>query len=198
MTVVDAFEEPPAGARHPVYGPVSAAPTVGEATLSGMTDRVWRLNSDVQPDEWATPYGLREMQRIGDHVGIAGLIDGRSTALVDEARRLDRGASPSLIDHDRTFRKADGRLPVVVVTSPYLRATLAKFGTADAANARIHEIADILGLRVRVGHPADTLYLSNRDNDPTLPIVWWNPKRIDLPFPTVADPNPLYVDRMAR
>lgn len=164
-----------------------------------MTDRVWRLNSDVLPDKWGAQYGLRELPRIGDHTGIAGLIDGRSTTLVAEARRLDAEATPTLIDHDRTFGLATGsRKPVVAVTAPYLRATLGAFGTAGAANARIYEIAEALGLRVRVGHPADTIYLSNNNNDPTLPIVWWNPVRFDLPFPPVTDPNPAYADCMER
>ena len=203
VRVVVAFHEhrSPGAAFIGTRGPVRLGARSGrahDATLGAMTDRVWQLNSEVLAAEWAEPYGLREMPRHGDHVGIAGLIDGRSPTLVVQARRLDREETPALIDHDRTFRKPDGTRPVVVVTAPYLRATIAKFGSADAANARVHAIAEVLGLRVRVGHPADTIYLSNRDNDPTLPIVWWNPDRIDLPFPIVADPNPRFADRMAR
>ena len=61
---------------------------------------------------------------------------------------------------------------------------------------RSHSAAESLGLRVRVGHPRDTIYLSGEDNDPTVPIVWWNPKDISLPFPQIEDPNPRFADRM--
>lgn len=165
-----------------------------------MTDRVWRLNGEVLPSEWGQPYGLRMLPANGESRGIAALIDKRSTSLTAKLAELDRERLDRFVfDHSRTFGKVGGSATAVaVVTAPYLAATLGHFGSAEAANARIHEIAVDLGLAVRVGHPADTIYLSNRDNDPTLPIVWWQPSRIQLPFPVISDPNPLYESRMER
>ena len=163
-----------------------------------MTDRVWRLNSDVLPNEWGQPYGLRELLAKREPYGLAELIDKRNSDLTAKLVRVDRDdLARSLFDHSRKFRKVGGSETVVAtVTAPYLKRTLRKFGSAEAVNARIHEIALDLGLAVRVGHPADTIYLSNRDNYPTLPIVWWQPSRIQLPFPPISDPNPAYADRL--
>jgi len=110
---------------------------------------------------------------------------------------MERDSDESIFDHIRTFKRTgNGASPVALVSSPYLRATRGAFGSTAAANARIHEITEALGLRVRIGHPSDTVYLSNNEKDPTLPIVWWNPARFNMPLPLIADPNPAYADRM--
>jgi hypothetical protein len=158
---------------------------------------VWRINSDVLPQEWGDRYGLTELPRVGPHRSLVALVDGRKDSLVAEAKRVERESEGFIFDHVRSFKRTGtGASPVALVSSPYLRAALGAFGSPPAANARIHEITEALGLRVRIGHPSDTVYLSNNDNDPTLPIVWWNPDRFDLPLPPIADPNPDYADRM--
>ncbi|GAB3123329.1 hypothetical protein GCM10027056_15080 [Glaciibacter psychrotolerans] len=103
----------------------------------------------------------------------------------------------ALFDHARHFRKSESGTTAAIVTAPYLRATIGYFGSAAKANERISEIARALGLNVRVGHPEDTIYLSNLEGDPTLPIVWWNPDRYSLELPEVEDPNPRFAHRMS-
>jgi hypothetical protein len=163
-----------------------------------MTDRVWRLNSNALPNEWGAPYGLVELEGQREPYGVSELIDKRYTDLTEPLDTLKKDHQADyLFDHARKFRRIGGTESVVaVVTAPYLRTVVTQFGSPEKVSARIHEIAQSLGIAVRVGHPADTIYLSNNDNDPTLPIVWWQPGRIALPFPPIADPNSNYVHRM--
>lgn len=159
------------------------------------------MNSNVLPDEWGKAYGLRELPAKREPYGVADLIDRRSKGLTTRVAELarDYDLERAIFDHSRKFYKVGRSQTVVaIVTAPYLAATIGQFGSAGAANARIHEIALDLRLSVRVGHPADTIYLSNRKNDPTLPVVWWQPSRIQLPFPSISDPNPGYESRMER
>lgn len=138
-----------------------------------MADRVWRLNEEALPNEWGAPYGLRELKGRREPYGIAELLDKRSTELAGKLEALsgDHHLKYSLFDHARKFRKIGGSETIaVVVTAPYLARALDVFGSPGAANARIHEIPHGLGLGVRVGHPADTIYLSNLD-DVSIP---WN------------------------
>lgn len=136
--------------------------------------------------EWAEAYGLRL-------VNVGGLRDilPQNAGHMALGRQLD-----AILDHSKAFTQKGSSKIVVVVSAPYLKAMNSKYGSPNQANHEIHSAAESLGLRVRVGHPRDTIYLSGEDNDPTVPIVWWNPKDISLPFPQIEDPNPRFADRM--
>ena len=83
---------------------------------------------------------------------------------------------------------------VAVVSAPYLGAIDRHLGGTKGLNRRAHELARDLSLFVRVGHPADTIHLSAFSNEPTVPIVWWNPERVDLDVPPVEDPYPRFAE----
>lgn len=164
-----------------------------------MTDRVWKLNSDILPNEWGAQYGLKETGRVTAGRGIRELVDGRRSDLkaVLDGIDKDHPLEWALLDHPRKFRViGETDRVVAVVTSPYLINGIKTYGSESEVNHRIHELARSIGLNVRVGHPSDVMYLSNVDGLPTLPIVWWAPDRIKLPFPPVRDPNPDYASRM--
>ena len=123
--------------------------------------------------------------------------DKQNQACQDMAR--DYSLEQAVFDHARYFVIGRGKTAVAMVTSPYERATLARFSKSPAsANRFIHDTARQFGLSVRVGHPFDAMYLSPHDDDPTLPIVWWNHSRFDLPYAPLVDPNSQYRDRMER
>jgi hypothetical protein len=164
-----------------------------------MTDRVWKLNGDILPNEWGRRYGLSERASRREPYELNDLVDGRDENLRATLAELsaDQRLRFALFDHARKFKTRGGNDSIVaIVTAPYLARTVDVFGGAGEANTLAHGIARSLGLNVRVGHPADTIYLSNRADDPTLPIVWWQPSRVSLPFPEVEDPNPRYESRM--
>ncbi|PKQ26213.1 MAG: hypothetical protein CVT64_07070 [Actinobacteria bacterium HGW-Actinobacteria-4] len=159
---------------------------------------LWKFN-DVLADEWGKRLDLKHAQ---DHLGsgqLANLVDKRTPEIRDALNKVsqDRNLELAVLDHARSFRKVPGSSQIVAVTSaPYLKATLGWLGDPDIANARIHEIAKSLGLSIRVGHPYDVTYLSTYADDPTLPIVWWNPDRIRLPFPPIDDPWSRFAERI--
>lgn len=160
-----------------------------------MIDRVAKLN-DVLPDEWASQYGLKALER-GEPYGVSELVDRRTYGGVLAAIENDPRASFGIFDHARKYRIAGGpRHVAVITTAPYVTNTLSQYRDSSAANARIHEIAQALGLYVRVGHPGDVTYLSQHDEIPTIPIVWWQPARFAMPLPHIENPNPRYADRM--
>lgn len=121
-------------------------------------------------------------------VPLEALVDGRRTALLERARSF-RDLSYLMFDHDSYFSVPGqaGRV-AAVVTAPYLGAVVRGLnGTADL-NARAHRMARDLELFVRVGHPADTIHLSRWPDEPTVPIVWWQPDRLSLDIPPLMDP----------
>ena len=162
-----------------------------------MVDRVATLNT-LLPGEWAARNGLRFKSGFVPS-GLNGLVDNRRAGMADALKKIDRDyeLTRALLDHPRTFTKPGGNSAVVVITAPYERAALGHCGGPGEVVARVHELAQTLGLAVRVGNPSDLTYLSNIDADPTLPIVWWQPSRIALPYPPLSDPNPDFASRMA-
>lgn len=120
---------------------------------------------------WAVARGLKVTS---DGVGARTLTPITGTKeLPDTMRR----AVDSLLDHARCFRVGKKRKPSVVVSAPYLRSVLADFGSVAATVTGIHEVAAALKLRVRVGVASDNIY---DVGEPVLPLVWWNPARVEL------------------
>lgn len=153
-----------------------------------------RFNGPFMRQHWAEANRLVAMSHPSDiRVPLESLVDGRRAALIECARSL-HGLDYAVFDHDSYF-SAPGRPGRVaaVVTAPYLGAVRRGLsgGTAEL-NATAHKIARDLELFVRVGHPADTIHLSRWPNEPTVPIVWWHPDRVNLDIPPLADPYPQF------
>ena len=161
-----------------------------------MVDRVARLNSELDV-EWGERHSLKKQVGTNGVYSIESLVRKGAQREALESLKEEPQLRRALFDHARHFRTRTATTTAVIVTAPYLNATLGYFPDTRAANARIHEIASALELCVRVGHPEDTIYLSENDGDPTLPIVWWNPSRFALPLPQIQDPNMSFVSRMS-
>ncbi|MDU0327225.1 hypothetical protein RWH43_10710 [Microbacterium sp. KSW2-21] len=146
-----------------------------------------RYNGDWMQRRWADLNGLTTTSHPVDLAHpLMALVDARRTAFKSAARSLD--SDPF---HNRSFYRAPGqRLVSVMVTAPYLDAAARSYGNLAGLNDTAHRIARTFELYVRVGHPADTIHLSRWPDEPTVPIVFWNPARIKLLLPTPADPYP--------
>ncbi|WP_029262156.1 MULTISPECIES: hypothetical protein [unclassified Microbacterium] len=148
-------------------------------------------NRDL-PQQWAARNGLRLDSDLRDNSqALSSVIDRRKSALVQKVEAL-RDLSHEVFDHPQYFSKPIGGNVVAVVTAPYLGVVCSELGSTANLNARAHAIAAELELFVRVGHPADTIYLTRFASQPTVPIVWWNPSRIALDIPTIDDPYPRF------
>lgn len=159
-----------------------------------MTRRTDYYNGDKMPQRWAALNGLRYYQRgWQSDSALLHLIDGRRDALVEKVNSYSNLGHP-VFDHPRFFTKPGSASAVAVVTAPYLGVVLRTFGTTATLNAKVHAIAADLGLYVRVGHPADTIYLSPHPDEPTIPIVWWNPDRVSIDIPEIEDPYPRFAE----
>lgn len=108
-----------------------------------------------------------------DWIGTATLapITGQSTPSSSEP------STSVLLDHSRHFRVPPKRTPAVSVSAPYLRTLLSKFGDEAAIVGAVRDLATDAGLRVRIGCDQDNVY---RLDEPVLPLVWWNPSRVEL------------------
>lgn len=150
-------------------------------------------NHALMPQQWAERNGVRHDNALRDNsVSLSYVIDRRRDSLMQKVHEL-RGLEHEVFDHARYFTKVSGGNVVAVVTAPYLGVARRHMGSTATLNAKAYEIAVALGLFVRIGHPADTIYLTRFVNEPTVPIVWWNPDRIALDIPTIDDPYPLFV-----
>lgn len=154
------------------------------------------FNQSLLSRRWGDLNGLQFDQRIGNgDRALLPLIDRRKPQLVAKIDEL-RNLSHSIFDHAHLFRSggAGGRI-VAVVTAPYLGVVMRHLGSTTELNKRVNQIARDLGLFVRVGHPADTIYMSVHAAEPTIPIVWWNPEHFELDIPLVNDPYPSFADQ---
>jgi hypothetical protein len=152
-----------------------------------MLPSIETLNEQLY-QEWGESYGLVEHSKLyGNASSLRHLVDEKyDTALVEMSREWRYEGS--VFDHARYFVQPPARTKVsVLVTAPYEKTALEHFGSRAATNNRIHQIAAEFGVFVRVGHPADTTYLSRIQEIPIIPIVWWNPERIELPYPSLED-----------
>ncbi len=157
------------------------------------------LLNEALPGEWGDTMGLsRTKDFFGTHA-LTELVDYRLGGMKARVEALHReyGLDHALFDHAEKFRaKSRGGSIVAVVTSPYLWTLSRQFNDLTEANTRIHGIASDCGLAVRVGHLSDVVYVSDVDNNPTVPIVWWNPKRVGIALPKIGDPRPRFADRL--
>lgn len=110
------------------------------------------FNYGLLQDRWGELNGLRFDRRIGNgDRALLPLVDGRKDVLVarvEQHRRL----SHEVFDHAHLYKsKLSGNRIVAVVTAPYLGVIERRLGGTAALNQRAHEIAQELGLFVRVG-----------------------------------------------
>ena len=97
------------------------------------------------------------------------------------ALEREHGILSTHFDHARYFVLPPARTRCsVMITSPYEQTALMKFNTREEYFEDIQHIAADLGLLVRGGYNYDVIYKSTIPGNPTIPIVWWNPDRIDL------------------
>lgn len=146
-----------------------------------------RYNGPWMHSRWAALNGVDNVPHPVDLAHpIMALVDARRTNLANSAKNLDRAPFDN-----KSFYRSPGKQHVsVLITAPYLGAAQRTYGSVSALNDTAHGIARDFGLFVRVGHPADTIHLSLWSNEPTVPIVFWNPERITLHLPDPADPYP--------
>jgi hypothetical protein len=134
---------------------------------------------DEKVRTWAKRHGVKWHEvNPGPH-NFMYLVEPRNKQL---ASSLGRKMRPTdLFDHPRPFGK---RLPRfgdaprywAVITNPYTHHLEQRYGSEDARNEAIRDVAGQLGLSVRIGDPTDTTYWGKL---PTTPILWWNPKGFD-------------------
>lgn len=135
-------------------------------------------------DQWASDYGLVRYERYSGETTLAPLLSPSERARLRAAEHAHRGHL--LLDHSRAFKRAGSGSfqPSVMVSAPYEDTLRHEIGRREQVVEEVHALGDALGLRVRIGHPADVIYDSNpRGYLPILPIVWWNHKRFTLAYP---------------
>jgi hypothetical protein len=151
--------------------------------------------NDELAEEWGEKNGLVYVpEHTGTHSLKTLIPRGEHAEFLSDLSQWDH----SIFDHARHYKVKGRKGPAqiaVVVTAPYLNVTLSNF-SSEEAHRQIHETARILGLNVRVADPRDTIYISARLKDPTLPIVWWNPARFEMPLPNIDDPRLNFLDRL--
>ena len=136
---------------------------------------------DRMADAWAFRFDMRRCDNYDAPGPLQSLfLPGRHEEVAD---LLDRHSGGMFLDHPRAFRIKGARRCSAVVSAPREDSLLklVPLTPADVVD-RIYTIAEELELRVRIGHPADRIYVGTGDW-PTLPIAWWDPKRVPLAYP---------------
>ncbi|WP_123939371.1 hypothetical protein [Curtobacterium sp. PhB137] len=137
-------------------------------------------------DQWASNYGLVRYERYVGETTLAPLTHPSERDRLRTAEREHYGHL--LLDHSRAFKRAgSGRFePAVMVSAPYEDTLRREIGRREKIVDEAFALADALGMRVRIGHPADMIYDSNPSGEfPILPIVWWKHERFSLAYPPV-------------
>ena len=133
---------------------------------------------DSMSDAWAGLHGLRRNANHSGHATLQPLFTATTEELVRTASAEHHGEE--LLDQSRVFRVPGTLRDSVLVSAPVEATLLRLIGNPGRIVDEVWAIADALALRVRVGNPRDSIY---RGHDAVLPIVWWDPERISLPYP---------------
>jgi hypothetical protein len=136
---------------------------------------------DALADEWAARHNLRVDPAYGDATSFARLFTSTNHDLVATAENDHFGAA--LLDRSRAFKAVGGLRDSVVVSAPSEAALLRAIGSPARIVVEIWALAAAIGFRVRVGSPLDAIYSGDGT---VLPIVWWDPERISLPYAPLA------------
>lgn len=132
---------------------------------------------DSMSDAWAARHGLRRNPSYSGQVTLLPLFTGTNHELVRSTS--DAHFGDALLDHSRAFKAIGTLRDSVLASAPYEQSLLRRIGPPARIVDEIWALADALALRVRIGNPNDRTYTGSEQ---TLPIVWWDPERISLPY----------------
>jgi hypothetical protein len=126
-------------------------------------------------DDWADRHKLRLDPGFGDATSFARLFTSSGQELVATAEAAHFGVE--LLENARAFKAVGALRDSVVVSAPSEQALLRRIGQPARIVDEIWALAGAIGFRVRVGNPLDAIVAGA-----VVPIVWWDPERISLPY----------------
>ena len=136
---------------------------------------------DSMSDAWAARHGLRRDASYSGETSLHPLFTATSQTRVRAASEAHFG--DHLLDHSRAFKATGALRNSVLVSAPFERPLLRNVGNPGRIVEEIWALADELELRVRIGNSNDHIYEGAGSPPPALlPIVWWDPARISLPY----------------
>jgi hypothetical protein len=132
---------------------------------------------DPLADDWAARFGLRRNASLQPGTSLQPLFTSTNLELVTAASAAHYG--DDLLANSRAFKAIGALRDSVLVSAPLEETLLRAVGKAPRIVDEAWRLADAVGLRVRIGDPRDAIL---RGPSPVLPIVWWDPERISLPY----------------
>ena len=132
---------------------------------------------DQLADDWAARFGLRRNASLQPGATLQPLFTSTNLELVSAASAAHFG--DDLFQNSRAFKAIGALRDSVFVSAPLEESLLRSVGKPARIVDEAWRLADAVGLRVRIGDPRDAIFTAPT---PVLPIVWWDPERISLPY----------------
>ncbi|WP_165068029.1 hypothetical protein [Marisediminicola senii] len=138
---------------------------------------------DTMTDAWAGRHGLRRDPGYSGRTTLQPLFTATTEQLVADASTAH--LADQLLVNSRAFKAIGALRNSVMVSAPIERTLLRHVGPPARIVEQAWALAEAVGLRVRIGNPLDRVY-DERIEGVFVPMVWWDPERIALPYAPLA------------